>query len=296
MKVGISPNYSKKGISDFIEILVLKLKEANIDIAISKSTFKIKNLPENFCDEFEMLEEEKLASNSDVLISLGGDGTLLQTAYKSRKSNTPILGINFGKLGFLAEYDTTNIDDLIRYLKSENLEIQTRVALEAECKTCDNLYAINDIVIDRGRYPKMIEITIEIDDKYVATFSADGIIIATPTGSTGYSLSTGGPIVNPQTDVITLSPISAHTLSMRPLVISSNQKIVLKAISQFDNVQIICDGQRVHFIQSPMEITIRKSKHDLKLVSNKDKQYYEILRKKLHWGFDVRLNNGNGEL
>jgi len=143
----------------------------------------------------------------------------------------------------------------------------------------------------------MIEISIKIDNEDVSTFSADGIIIATPTGSTGYSLSTGGPIVNPQTEAITLSPISAHTLSMRPLVISSYQEVVIKAISPFADVQVICDGQRVSFLKSPASIKITRSKHHLKLVRNSNKHYFEILKKKLYWGLDVRtLNNEVGEI
>jgi NAD+ kinase len=139
----------------------------------------------------------------------------------------------------------------------------------------------------------MIEISIKIDNEYVATFSADGIIIATPTGSTGYSLSTGGPIVNPKTEAITLSPISAHTLTMRPLVISSNQVITIEAKSLFQDVQIICDGQRVNYLKSPSEIKISKSNNDLQLVHNCDKHYFEILRKKLYWGLDVRAQNND---
>ena len=175
--------------------------------------------------------------------------------------------------------------------------IDNRNALDAVVvsEECEKLYAINDIVIDRGKYPKMIEITIQIDGEDVSTFSADGIIIATPTGSTGYSLSTGGPIVNPKTEAITLSPISAHTLSMRPLVISSDQDIVIKAKSIYEDVQIISDGQRVNFLKSPATIEITRSKHDLKLVHNIDKHYFEIIRKKLFWGLDLRTANNKGQ-
>lgn len=186
-------------------------------------------------NNFTLFSDEELSKNCDVVISIGGDGTLLHTAYHSRFTQTPLVGVNFGKLGFLTEYDTDRIDDLITNLQKGNLIIEKRNTLQGKClsEESDSLYAINDIVIDRGKYPKMIEITIEIDNEHVSTFSADGIIIATPTGSTGYSLSTGGPIVNPQTKAITLSPISPHTLTMRPLVISSNQKVVIKSFHHF---------------------------------------------------------------
>ncbi|MDX1699447.1 MAG: NAD(+)/NADH kinase [Melioribacteraceae bacterium] len=295
MKLGIFANYLKTEIFTFIELLVSKLKNAEIEYAFSEAILNIKDVPLNYWDDFKIFKDEDLAKNCDIVVSIGGDGTLLHTAYLSRNYDTPLLGVNFGKLGYLAEFETGKIDELIDYLKSGNMIIERRNALEAKCITEDypDLYAINDIVIDRGKYPKMIEISIKIDNEYVATFSADGIIIATPTGSTGYSLSTGGPIVNPKTEAITLSPISAHTLTMRPLVISSNQEITIEAKSLFDDVQIICDGQRVNYLKSPSEIKISKSNNDLQLVHNCDKHYFEILRKKLYWGLDVRAQNND---
>ena len=293
MKVGISPNYLKTEIFSFIDIFIRKLTSAGIEFVLSEAALKIKNTKKEYWNQFHIFNDEELAKECDVVVSIGGDGTLLQTAFYSRKYQTPLLGVNFGKLGFLAEFETSKIDELIAYLKKGELKIERRNALEAEClsEKSDELYAINDIVIDRGRYPKMIEITIEIDSENVSTFSADGIIIATPTGSTGYSLSTGGPIVNPQTEAITLSPISAHTLSMRPLVISSHQNIIIKAESLFEDVQVICDGQRVNYLKSPSIIKISRSKNDLMLVHNQEKHYFEILRKKLYWGLDLRAQN-----
>lgn len=298
MKLGISPNYLKTDIFEFVNVLISKLQNAEVEFVLSDSVIKLNNVSADYWDKYSLFSEETLADNCDVIISIGGDGTLLQSAFNSRYAETPLLGINFGKLGFLAEFETGNVDELIEYLKNEDLVIERRNALDAKClsEECDVLYAINDIVIDKGKYPKMIEISIEIDGEYVSTFSADGIIIATPTGSTGYSLSTGGPIVSPRTDSITLSPISAHTLSMRPLVISSSQEVVIRANSQFEDVQVICDGQRVSFVKSPAEIKITKSKYDLKLVHNKEKHYFKILRKKLYWGLDLRVQNGlNGD-
>ncbi len=297
MKIGITPHYLKEDIFEFIDSFISKLNDAKIDYIFSKSVKKIKKAPKGFWDNHVLYEDDRLAHNCDAIVSIGGDGTLLQAAYNSRESGTPLIGVNFGKLGFLADYDTNKIDELVKYLKNGNFILEKRNALDAVClsEESDKLYAINDIVIDRGKYPKMIEITIEIDDEYVATFSADGIIIATPTGSTGYSLSTGGPIVNPQTQSITLSPISAHTLTMRPLVISSNQKVVIKANSPHKNVEVICDGQRVNYFKPTAIIEIKKSKYDLKLLHNKEKTYFEILRRKLYWGLDLRIANNGGE-
>jgi len=298
MVVGITPNYQKKEILQFLKIFLKKISEANLQVIISDSVVKLESDTKIDLSQYKLIQEEDLAKNCDVIISIGGDGTLMHTAYISRYSQIPLIGVNFGKLGFLTEYDTGKIDDLVSNLKKGNLIIEKRIALHGKClsEETEPLYAINDIVIDRGRYPKMIEISVEIDNEYVSTFAADGIIIATPTGSTGYSLSTGGPIVNPQTHALTLSPISPHTLTMRPLVISSQQKVVIKAYSPYQSVQVICDGQRVSYVKTPTIFEITKSEFDLNLVHSTSKHYFEILRKKLYWGIDIRnTKNGNGQ-
>ena len=164
--------------------------------------------------------------------------------------------------------------------------------LVGNCKnvSCDEFFAVNDLVIDKGAWPKMIELTIAVEEEYVTTFSADGLIVATPTGSTGYSLSVGGPIVSPKAEVITLSPISPHSLTMRPLVLPSNGKIYITADSLHTKVQINCDGQRVMEFAPPLQIVISKSEKPLRLVHMDSVNYFEILRSKLMWGLDVRKN------
>lgn len=293
MIVGITTNFQKKEIIPFLKELIRKLISAEINFVVSDSVLKSENNSEIDWKNIKLIKDETLSQNCDVIISIGGDGTLLNTAFHARLTQTPLIGVNFGKLGFLAEYDTDRIDEVITNLKKGNLIIEKRITLQGKClsEESDTFYAVNDIVIDRGKYPKMIEITIEVDNEYVSTFSADGIIISTPTGSTGYSLSTGGPIVNPRTQAITLSPISPHTLTMRPLVISSDQKVVIKAFSPYQNVQVICDGQRVSYLKTVAAIEIIKSEYDLNLVHNIHKRYFEILRKKLYWGLDIRNNN-----
>ncbi len=297
MVIGITLNFQKKEIFQFLKSLIDKLLSADINFVFSNAVLKLYNNPDINWNLYKLYKEEELANNCDVIISIGGDGTLLNTAYHSRCTGTPLVGVNFGKLGFLTEYDSTTIDSLIQNLKKGNLIIEKRNTLQGDClsEVSEDLYAINDIVIDRGKYPKMIEITIEVDNEYVSTFSADGIIISTPTGSTGYSLSTGGPIINPQTESILLSPISPHTLTMRPLVISNNQKVTIKAYSPHRDVQVICDGQRVSYLKPTAVVEISKSKYDLKLIHSAHKHYFEILRKKLYWGLDVRTTNNGME-
>ncbi|NNG25904.1 MAG: NAD(+)/NADH kinase, partial [Ignavibacteriaceae bacterium] len=225
------------------------------------------------------------------------DGTMLSTAFHAHFYDKPVLGINLGKLGFLVETDIKNIDKVIEEVKNKEYRVEERMVIEGLCDipSSEKLYAVNDIVIEKGGWPKMIELTAWVDGEYVTTFSADGLIVATPIGSTGYSLSTGGPIVTPTAKAITLAPISPHSLTVRPLVLSSNQEIVLKADSLYKEIQISCDGQRVFSFPPPVEVKIKKSKRPLKLIHTSLTTYFDTLRNKLLWGVDARhdkMNNG----
>ncbi len=291
MTIGIVPNTTKPRIWEIVKRLVKQLEANQINYLISESIKDVHYANDKKLNGAVLLDHSRLFEQSDLVISIGGDGTMLNTAYEARESQTPLVGINYGKLGFLAEFDITGIDELVNSFKTKEFVIEERMALDGKCNQVEEtLYAVNDIVIDRGRWPKMIDLSVKADEEDVSTFAADGIIVATPTGSTGYSLSTGGPIVNPKADAITLSPISPHTLTMRPLVLSSNQKITITAHSPYKNIQVICDGQRVYYFNPPATITITKSDKHIKLVHTKGNSYFEILRKKLLWGLDVRTN------
>ncbi|KAF0216366.1 MAG: hypothetical protein FD178_1249 [Ignavibacteria bacterium] len=294
MIIGIIPNITKSEVNEIIERIVSEIINNGLDYVLSDSILNTSaDLLKKF-DSSKIVTLEKLSSISDMVVSIGGDGTMLNTAYSVRGSGTPILGVNFGKLGFLAEFDIESFSEFMCDVKTSNYIVEERVALiGTSAGISESLYAINDLVIDKGSWSKMIELTVFVDDEYVTTFSADGIIIATPTGSTGYSLSTGGPIVNPQADVITLSPIAPHTLTMRPLVISDKQKITIKVNSQHDTIQVSSDGQRVNFIKPPATICIVKSDKPVKLVHSKKNNYFETLRKKLFWGLDIRQPNNS---
>lgn len=293
MLIGIIPNVKKDNIEEIISSIIDELQKNELDYIISDSFADTDQKILKLFPNEKIVVLDNLIQQSDIVISIGGDGTMLNTAYKTRKSDTPIAGVNFGKLGFLAEYDIHKIEDLIRDIKEENYNIEKRMALSAKCSDPNEtkLHAINDIVIDKGPWPKMIELTIKVDGSYVTTFNADGLIIATPTGSTGYSLSTGGPIVSPKTKAIVLSPISAHTLTMRPLVISDEQKIEVIAESQNKTIQVNCDGQRVYSFNTPITFKIKKSKISLNLLHTESFDYFSILRNKLYWGLDLRQKN-----
>lgn len=294
MRFGIIPNTSKNEIVDVVnKFLEISLKY-NFDYLIDESIKQTDFIQSVFYDQSKICNLDELIKNSEIIVSIGGDGTMLTTAFEVYKYDKPMIGLNIGKLGFLAEFDLNNIESLFENILSHKYEIDERIALTGKVlNNSDELFAVNDIVIDKGPYPKMIKITIEVDGNYVTTFTADGIIIATPTGSTGYSLSTGGPIVSPQADVITLSPISPHTLTMRHLVLSSQHKIRIKIDSVIPSIQINCDGQRVRNLSAPIKIEISKSEKSIKLIHIKSNNYYETLRKKLFWGIDIRNNKGD---
>lgn len=296
MKLGIVPNTEKDNIIKVIELLVSKLNLKKVTHLISDGFLESAQGSETL-KQCHFVPNDEMFSESDIIVSIGGDGTVLTTGYLARKSGTPMLGINFGKLGFLAEHEIKNLDNLIEELLHEDYHIEERITLTGTTSINEEeeFFAINDIVIDKGKWPKMIELELKVDNKYVSTFLADGIIISTPTGSTGYSLSTGGPIVAPEAKAITISPISPHTLTMRPLVLSSNQKVSIKATSQHESIQISCDGQRVSQHKSPSLLQISNSNIPLKLVRTHSTSYFEILRKKLFWGIDIRSNLNNGE-
>lgn len=291
MLIGIIANITKENVFEVVSSFLSKLKNNNIDYLLTKSLFEDKNkLKIELFDDF-ITDDKEVYEKSDVIISIGGDGTMLATAFNAQFYDKPVLGVNLGKLGFLVEADINQMDKVIADLKNGNYNIEERMLItgEVEGYKDDKFYAINDIVIDKGGWPKMVEITIWVDGEYVTTFSADGLIVATPVGSTGYSISVGGPIVSPKTDVITLSPISPHSLTVRPLVLPSSQEIVIKADSPYKEVKVNCDGQRSYAFPPPMEIKIRKSERPLKLVHTSLTTYFETLRNKLMWGIDLRI-------
>jgi NAD+ kinase len=297
MILGIIPNIYKPEIINVLSGIINDLNFHKMKFYVSKSLLKHRGDLKNIISESSLIEDEELIKKSDMVISIGGDGTMLHTAYEVRNYSTPILGVNIGKLGFLAEFDLNSFGEFINEIKENNYIIEERMALVGFVneESDGKLYAINDIVIDKGPWQKMIELTVKVDDDYVTTFSADGIILATPTGSTGYSLSTGGPILSPSADVIVLSPIAPHTLTMRPLVISSNQKTSIIVNSPHEKIQVSCDGQRVFTFPSQTKIDIEKSNKPVRLVHSSKTNYFEILRNKLYWGLDVRLANNSKE-
>ena len=291
MLIGIIANTTKENVFEVVSSFISKLKKNKLDYLLTKSLLEDKDKVKFELFEDFAADDKDVYEKADMIISIGGDGTMLATAYNAQFYDKPVLGVNMGKLGFLVEANIDQMDKIINEIKENNYSIEERMVISGEVLGYgkDKLYAINDIVIDKGGWPKMVELTIWVDGEYVTTFSADGLIVATPTGSTGYSISVGGPIVTPKSDVITLSPISPHSLTVRPLVLPSSQEIIIKADSPYKEIQVSCDGQRVFDFPPPTEIKICKSDRPLKLVHTSLTTYFETLRNKLLWGIDLRI-------
>lgn len=290
MKIGILANTTKDKVFEVVSSFVEKLKANGFEYNLSSSMLPQKDLFTIKIKKSLFLPDKKLCENCDMIISIGGDGTMLASAYAAHEFDKPVLGINFGKLGFLAEVNINQLDIVIEDLKNNDYSIEERLVIKGECPqhNVGSLIALNDLVIDKAGWPKMIDISLFVGGDYVTTFAADGLIAATPTGSTGYSISVGGPIVSPDSNVIILSPISPHSLSMRPLVIPNDKEIRISVNSLGKEVQVNCDGQRVFTFAPPLDVIISKSKKPFRLVHTSLTNYFETLRSKLLWGIDLR--------
>lgn len=282
--IGIMGRHRKEDISDTLLALIKVLKQKKIPIVIEEETASL--LPTDA--QNPTCSRDDLGNNCDLIIVVGGDGSLLNAARAAVDSKTPVLGINRGTLGFLTDIHPTELDTrLSQILDGEYVEekrVMLEVSIEFQQKKLAQEIALNDAVLMPGDIPHMIEFSIIINDQFIYSQRADGLIVATPTGSTAYSLSAGGPILHPQLDVFTLVPMAPHTLSARPIVISGDStiKIAIAETNEADP-RLSCDGQVGMLAPSGSVITIRKKSKQLRLIHASDYNYFETLRKKLHW-------------
>ena len=224
-------------------------------------------------------EEKDNIKECDLIIAVGGDGTFLRAASIVCKLNLPILGINLGGLGFLTDIRKEEIDKIFAEIKSRDYTIQERFFLKADLNDGENI-ALNDIVFSSTDI-RVIDLDIYVNEGFVTRLSGDGLIIATPTGSTAYSLSSGGPIVKPGTEAIIITPICPHSFTFRPIVIDDRSRLLIKAK---EKCRLIFDGQRLAALDSGQEVSVEKNSNTLKVLKFKDWDYFDILRKKLNWG------------
>lgn len=227
---------------------------------------------------------------ADFVISMGGDGTLLRAAGHVGAKGTPILGVNMGRLGFLADIVPSEIEEAIDSLYSGNYAIEEHSVIRAEADgqplqgpSC----ALNDIAVLKRDNASMITIHAEVDGEYLVTYQADGLIVSTPTGSTAYSLSNGGPIIVPCTGTLCLTPVAPHSLNIRPIVIPDSTEICLTVESRSHNFLIAVDGQSEKCAENT-RLTIRKAPYNIRIVKRSSQRYFATLREKMMWGADSR--------
>jgi NAD+ kinase len=227
-------------------------------------------------------------SKVNFIVSLGGDGTILSIMHDHPTIDAPILGINTGHLGFMADVQIADIYPSLEDLLAGAYTIEERLILDGKDSHGKTTFAVNDFVIHRSPNPSMIEIGIHVNGLYLNTFEADGLIIATPNGSTAYSLAAGGPIVSPSLDAVVITPISPHTISNRPIVLTPHKEIRIAYLSQYAPVEVRADGLPPFSLSTGESFTIRRSPRKFKLVALNRLDYFSTLRTKLGWSGKLR--------
>ncbi len=256
-------------------------------------TGPLKSLSEYLTKAGAALLSSEAIEDADLVIAIGGDGTMLYASRLARESGTPILGINRGRLGFLADVTPDEMITSVENVLQGNFTTDSRLLLEARLRHENGdeevAYALNDVVLQRRETGRMVDFEARVAGQYVNTHSGDGLIIATPTGSTAYALSCGGPIVEPQLDVVIVVPVCPHTLTDRPIVVSANQPVEVSLLQRDDTkAEITVDGFSMGGIVPGDNLQISAAKNRVTLVHPPGYDFYEILRSKLFWGRDNR--------
>ncbi len=239
------------------------------------------------CD-FESIEIEKFKNDADLIVVLGGDGTMISTARLTGEREVLVLGINYGSLGYLTEFRIEEMYSAIESVLSGNFEVDRRVMLDVEHWRADKMLAsgrvLNDVVINKAVLARIIEVEVSLNSLFVNSFRADGLIISTPTGSTAYNLSAGGPIVYPSMNAVVITPICPFTLTNRPIVMPDTAEISLLLKNESDGVVLTLDGQIGFQMNVGDFVKIRKSATNFNLVQPSNRNYFDVLRNKLKWG------------
>lgn len=234
----------------------------------------------------EFSQPEEMYKNVDFVVVLGGDGTILKVARRTALYNTPILGINFGTLGYLADVEKNDAVKAIENILNKNYSIEKRMMLETyiennnKIKNIKNL-ALNEVCISNSIFSKMIQISMEINGGFIDSYRADGIIVSTPTGSTAYNLSAGGPILKPETELMAITYVCPHALFSRPFVIPGGDIIKIKAIGEYTNAVLALDGQQSVNLSSKDTVVIKRSKYYASIIKTTNLSFYDILRRKM---------------
>ena len=281
-KIGIVSKPKKTEIREIVPHLVEWLQKRDIEVSIDKETGSILESTE------KCLTRNELPGKVDLLVVLGGDGTLLAAARALYRHEVPIFAVNLGDLGFLTVITRDELYPALEGVLSGNYRSERRVQIEGELVRADEVLstfrALNDVVLNKGAIARIQDFEVYADGEFISNYKSDGLIISTPTGSTAYSLAAGGPVVSPMVEAFIVTPICAHTLTNRPLVLRDSANIEIVVKSQREAAYLTVDGQVGIATHSEDIIRVRKSDSYVELIQPPQRNYYEILRQKLKWG------------
>ena len=281
-RVGIISKPKKTEIREIVPPLIEWLRQRHVEVFIDKETGSIVERNER------SLSRNEMPGGVDLLIVLGGDGTLLATARALNRKPVPILAVNLGGLGFLTVITREELYATLEMALADNLQTEKRVQIEGELVRADEVIssflALNDVVLNKGAIARILDFDVLVDGRFISTYKSDGLIVSTPTGSTAYSLAAGGPIVAPSVEAFIVTPICAHTLTNRPLVLRDTAQIEVVVKSQREAAYLTVDGQVGLAAHSEDIVRLRKAASCVEIVQPPSKDYFQILRQKLKWG------------
>lgn len=279
IRLGLFPNLDKKAVLAYLPQVIAMCRTLELEVVLPEA------IADNYAVQAYDIQDSASLQELDVAMSLGGDGTFLRMAHYVAALMVPVIGVNMGKLGFLTEVEWPYLQQALERIKGGNYTIGKHSMLKADVYRGKNVIistqALNDIVLARGHFSKITRLSVKIEGKPSANYPSDGLIVATATGSTAYSLSAGGPIIYPGLDVIALTPICAHALHTRPLIIPMTEKIEIQPRTPSEEILLSSDGEIVQAIDSDEKVVITKGPHTVNFIKMNPASYYETWQDKL---------------
>ncbi len=287
MNIGVIANPDKYEVKSVFEAAVKWAESKKISLNVSEQICKL--IFDKPSDAIHITKnDDQTILQSDIIVVMGGDGTILYTARIAKDNPRPVLGVNSGRLGFMTNTQNEDLLEALEHVRMGNYTLDRRHYLKATTKSGEEFFALNEFLFTRNDSTSMINISAEFDGNPINTYWADGLLVASPTGSTAYNLSSGGPIAAPGSGVILLTPINPHTLTSRPLVVSADKSVIIKIDPQPSNILFSYDGILKEVDSLPFEVSIQQSKIAFPLIQLPGQNYFDTLRKKLMWGQDSR--------
>lgn len=284
-RVAMLGRHDDPHVADLMRVLARHLTKAGIDVLAADEM--------DLDLQVDRVDKADLAGKADLMIAIGGDGTMLYAGNLARTSDVPLLGVNRGRLGFLADVSPDEMLTSVDHILKGDYTCESRSLLTATLSRADGTSvtatAFNDVVLQRCATGRMVDVVASIDGEYVNTHSGDGLIVATPTGSTAYALSCGGPIIEPSLDAMVVVPVCSHTLTDRPIVIPASKTIEIRVLERSDaQAEVTIDGHAIGDVSPDDVLTVTKSTHCIRLIHPPGYNFFNILRSKLFWGRDSR--------